>query len=728
MHSRKGPAVSTSTLEQEAKTLVEQFLDDPDSESIRSELEAVLRQLPAEKCRYERGILAFHAGHVDEATEYLFEAAVEECRQRSTLMAFNDFRKRWTLPFAQDRRAELWSRLADAFAEKWSGSAAHLLLQAYAAQDRDDHTTAEGLFVQCLAVDDKYWTAAWSLGGVCEAREEWGKACEYYERAIEDGTDDSKAELYHSLGWCQLRLGDGNVAEQSFKKALDSRPNYWGAALELAILYEDRKELDKAYGFREQALRHAKGKDKAQVYCGLADDKLRRKEPDAALGFCEKALECDEQSWKALDCLGSIYSDKKEWRKASEYYERSLPHANDQEEALTHFALGECQCNLEDLDGAVDSFARALEAESTFWYAAVNLGDIYLGRKNWKAARAYFEQAIPHAAADPIWGTEAKAGLYFDLAWCCSKTKDHEATQAAYKACLELDPDFRYARNNLGLSLIRSGKNEEAVEVLQESLRRGKDGKYPLRNLARALRKLKRYAEAIEILQQDIRGGSLTKSATKEIEELKTLLAKQEEGEAITTEDDDDLEELDVDSVPEDDEVGASEETDLALEGAARAAPKPLSTSRTTEKTPKDTESRIRREDVLEELIESRIDRQQEMFGRHLRMLQANDSQYGRYGRQFAIPGIGLIDLLTVDVDSGDLVVIELKRDKSTRDIIGQLREYMGWVEKYLATDGQQVHGIICVWEATERLCLAARGLSNVEVFEYALTCVKIEV
>lgn len=82
-----------------------------------------------------------------------------------------------------------------------------------------------------------------------------------------------------------------------------------------------------------------------------------------------------------------------------------------------------------------------------------------------------------------------------------------------------------------------------------------------------------------------------------------------------------------------------------------------------------------------------------------MRFFQANDSRYCRYGRQFPIAGIGPIDLLTVDVESGDLIVIELKRDKPTRYIIGQFREYVGWVEEYLATDGQQVHGIICVWE-----------------------------
>ena len=716
----RGPAVRESPLEQEAKTLVEQFLTDPDSESQPDKLEDVLRQLPAEKCRYERGILTFLNGRVDEAIEHLHEAAVEKCRGRNTPIACGDLYDRWVSPFGQDPQPTLWSRLADAFADKWSGSAAHLLLQAYAALDDDDTETAEELCAKCLNVDEQYWLAASLLGTICESRREWDKACEYYEQALEHATGEYKTELHLLLGYVQLELQNTDAAEDSFKKALDCRSDYWEAALELAMLYEDREELEKAYDFRERALHHAEGRDKAHVYCALANDKLRRKETDAAVDFCEKALECDEQSWKALACLGDIHGDKKEWRKALEYYERAISCADDYGKARTHFAIGDCKWNLEDLDGAVDSFAAALEAEPTYWYAELNLGCIYGDRKNWRAAKACYEQAWTHAVADPTASTERKAGIHFELAQCCSRVKDHEATQAAYRTCLELVPDFPYARNNLGWSLVRSGKYEEAVEVFEESLRRGNDGKYPLRNLARALRKLKRYAEAIEILQQDTRGGSLTKSAKKEIEELKALLEKQEQGEAITTEDDDDLEELEADSVSSEDEACATDDP--------AAIPKGPSRSRTTKQPLKENAAQIHKEDELEGLIESRIDREQEMFGRRLRMFQANDSRYGRYGRQFPIPGIGLIDLLTVDVSSGDLVVIELKRDKPTRDIVGQLREYMGWAEKYLATDDQQVNGIICVWEATERLSLAVRGLPNVEVFEYALTCARIEV
>lgn len=91
------------------------------------------------------------------------------------------------------------------------------------------------------------------------------------------------------------------------------------------------------------------------------------------------------------------------------------------------------------------------------------------------------------------------------------------------------------------------------------------------------------------------------------------------------------------------------------------------------------------------------------------------------YGRQFPIPGIGFIDLLAEDIESNDLVVIELKRNEATREIIGQICDYVGWVRRNLAKPEQQVIPIICLHKADERLKSAAE-VAGIEVFVYDLS------
>ena len=85
--------------------------------------------------------------------------------------------------------------------------------------------------------------------------------------------------------------------------------------------------------------------------------------------------------------------------------------------------------------------------------------------------------------------------------------EEYKKAANAYRACLELDPDFKFARNNLGKSLMRAMKYDEAVEVLREAVERGQDGDEPRQNLAKALRRLGRYAEAAQVLNPDTQRG-----------------------------------------------------------------------------------------------------------------------------------------------------------------------------------------------------------------------------
>ena len=87
-------------------------------------------------------------------------------------------------------------------------------------------------------------------------------------------------------------------------------------------------------------------------------------------------------------------------------------------------------------------------------------------------------------------------------------------------------------------------------------------------------------------------------------------------------------------------------------------------------------------------------------------------------GRQFPA-GPWSIDFLCSDKSSGDLVVIELKRGKSSDSTVGQVLRYIGWVEENIAKPKQNVRGIIIAKEVDEALRYAVKGLSNVSVLTY---------
>jgi len=119
-------------------------------------------------------------------------------------------------------------------------------------------------------------------------------------------------------------------------------------------------------------------------------------------------------------------------------------------------------------------------------------------------------------------------------------------------------------------------------------------------------------------------------------------------------------------------------------------------------------------EKYLEEFIEanfSKID-----FGANLKLYQDEENT----GRQYQTP-IGKIDLLAVNEEKKEFVVIELKKDKSSDPVVGQILRYMGWVKENLAKD-YNVKGIIIAKEKDEKLEYALKLMPNVTLFIYKVS------
>ena len=78
---------------------------------------------------------------------------------------------------------------------------------------------------------------------------------------------------------------------------------------------------------------------------------------------------------------------------------------------------------------------------------------------------------------------------------------------------------------------------------------------------------------------------------------------------------------------------------------------------------------------------------------------------------------IGRIDILARDKSDGSYVVIELKRNQTSDDTVGQATRYMGWIQDNLGDDN--VKGIIVAGKYDKKLYYAQKMLTNIEVFLY---------
>lgn len=101
-------------------------------------------------------------------------------------------------------------------------------------------------------------------------------------------------------------------------------------------------------------------------------------------------------------------------------------------------------------------------------------------------------------------------------------------------------------------------------------------------------------------------------------------------------------------------------------------------------------------------------------LGERLELIEEN----GKLVSQQYRTDIGIMDILARDRNDGAYVVIELKRNQSSDDTVGQVLRYMGWVDEHKKTD-KPSRGIIIARALDRKLDYALRRVRDVQTYTY---------
>ncbi len=101
--------------------------------------------------------------------------------------------------------------------------------------------------------------------------------------------------------------------------------------------------------------------------------------------------------------------------------------------------------------------------------------------------------------------------------------------------------------------------------------------------------------------------------------------------------------------------------------------------------------------------------------------LKIYEDENGNEGQQYYTE-IGLIDILAVEPKSKSFVVIELKKGRTSDQVVGQILRYMGWVKKNIATNGQAVKGLVICQKPDDKLTYALSVTPNINVRYYSVS------
>lgn len=342
----------------------------------------------------------------------------------------------------------------------------------------------------------------------------------------------------------------------------------------------------------------------------------------------------------------------------------------------------------DDTEHALELFAKAFSCDARFWLAAVNAAQLCAFDENWHGAASWYRLVLK------IHEASRYPSIWFWAAFCFGKTRNNAEEVEAYRECLKRCPSFTYAKNNLGYALYKAGELQEAERVLREAIKFPIERQTAIQNLARVLKMLNRLQDAIDVLREDRTSrGRIRRPSLRTIEKLERFLAARNGDSATLDEGEDEAQDFE-----------PTKSDRFGEDVGENRAPVP-------------------KEKVLEELIEQKIRRGDFVFNRRLKMYGGFERLYGR---QFPIPGIGVIDLLAEDVDTDDLVVVELKRGEATKETIQQIDKYVKWISNNLSKPNQKVVAVICAYKAHEKLRLAAYKV-GIEVFEYDVTFVRVD-
>lgn len=301
---------------------------------------------------------------------------------------------------------------------------------------------AEQAYRSALERAPGHLNALLGLQELLGAEERWAELIAAYEQeaACCEAPQLAADAWVRAAQVAQVRLGDLGGAAQRYERALHTQPSHPQAFAQLAALLRDRSQWDElADLIRAQISLTGNDTTAARLLTELARIQLEQLgEPQPAEACLRRVNEIDPDNLYALLTRGEIYFQRREWRRASEVYQRAEGLApNDTTRSQVLRRIGEVHLNL----GAPLPALAALQRLPAHDLSA----DAGLLRQLARAARAAQDTAaeldaldrLATATEDPAERIEARRQLALLTA---RQIGDLQAAALAWERVLALDP------------------------------------------------------------------------------------------------------------------------------------------------------------------------------------------------------------------------------------------------------------------------------------------------
>jgi tetratricopeptide (TPR) repeat protein len=199
-----------------------------------------------------------------------------------------------------------------------SPNAAHLWNEkgnAHLARGEDDQ--AEAAYLHSLEIDPRFDQTYMLLADFYERRELYDKSIAILEQGLE--YLPGRAQLYSYMGVAKARAGDYQGAIDANLEVLEMQPGNLGAMRNVAVLYRDMGDIDKAIEWAEQAISvtPAGSIDEIKNQRNLAAQIYEQAGMiDPAIAQYEQLRQVDPNDLATLNNLSRLYVTTENWNGA----------------------------------------------------------------------------------------------------------------------------------------------------------------------------------------------------------------------------------------------------------------------------------------------------------------------------------------------------------------------------------------------------------------------------
>ena len=266
-------------------------------------------------------------------------------------------------------------------------------------------------------------------------------AQELYNQVLK--IDPNHSQALNNIAVIFTNSKDYQKAISSYEKAIEVNPNYKDAYYNLGVIFMKLKDYQKAKSSYEKAIQIDPNYEKAHNNQGNTFKELG--EYQKALSCYEKAAEVNPNYTDAYYNQGHTYNELGEYQKAKEYFEKTIKINPNYIEA--HNNLGNIFQKLGYLQKAKDCYDKTIEINPNYIKAHNNLGNTYKELGEYQKALSCYEKAIQ---IDPNY-----ADACFNLGSLFHELGEYQKAKEYFEKIIKINPNYANAHNQLLKSLFK---------------------------------------------------------------------------------------------------------------------------------------------------------------------------------------------------------------------------------------------------------------------------------